>query len=117
MVGETGLMSAILAATLRAASSSLSKMAVVAIFTNLRPKLGPRLKFCAPAQNKKADNNLRLLSAFLDGRGDRIRTCDPLVPNQMRYRAALLPDEVGMLDYHIICRIQLDIRSSGIKAV
>jgi hypothetical protein len=26
------------------------------------------------------------------GRGDRIRTCDPLVPNQMRYQAALLPD-------------------------
>ena len=25
------------------------------------------------------------------GREDRIRTCDPLVPNQMRYRAALLP--------------------------
>jgi hypothetical protein len=27
-----------------------------------------------------------------DGRGDRIRTCDPLVPNQMRYQTALLPD-------------------------
>ena len=26
------------------------------------------------------------------GRGDKIRTCDPLVPNQMRYQAALLPD-------------------------
>ncbi len=26
------------------------------------------------------------------GRGDRIRTCDPLVPNQMRYQTALLPD-------------------------
>jgi hypothetical protein len=25
------------------------------------------------------------------GREDRIRTCDPLVPNQMRYQAALLP--------------------------
>ena len=24
-------------------------------------------------------------------RGDRIRTCDPLVPNQVRYRPALLP--------------------------
>jgi hypothetical protein len=28
---------------------------------------------------------------LLNGRGDRIRTCDPLVPNQMRYQAALLP--------------------------
>ena len=26
------------------------------------------------------------------GREDRIRTCDPLVPNQMRYQAALLPE-------------------------
>ena len=29
---------------------------------------------------------------FLDGRGDRIRTYDPLVPNQMRYQTALRPD-------------------------
>ncbi len=27
-----------------------------------------------------------------DGRGDRIRTCDPLFPKQMRYQAAPLPD-------------------------
>ena len=26
-----------------------------------------------------------------DGRGDRIRTCDPLLPKQMRYQTALLP--------------------------
>src|SRR3546814_12457229 len=31
-------------------------------------------------------------SAEASGRGDRIRTCDPLVPNQMRYQAAPLPD-------------------------
>src|SRR5690606_12857914 len=29
-------------------------------------------------------------------RGDRIRTCDPLVPNQMRYRPALLPDPIDI---------------------
>ena len=29
------------------------------------------------------------------GRGDRIRTCDPLLPKQMRYQAALLPDAVA----------------------
>ena len=28
----------------------------------------------------------------VDGRGDRIRTCDHLVPNQVRYRTALRPD-------------------------
>ena len=35
------------------------------------------------------------VSFFLDmnGRGERIRTFDPLVPNQMRYQAALRPDE------------------------
>ena len=27
-----------------------------------------------------------------NGRGDRIRTCDPLFPKQMRYQAAPLPD-------------------------
>ena len=27
-----------------------------------------------------------------NGRGDRIRTCDHLVPNQERYRAALHPE-------------------------
>ena len=26
-------------------------------------------------------------------RGGRIRTCDPLVPNQVRYRTALHPDD------------------------
>src|ERR1043165_1653485 len=29
------------------------------------------------------------------GRGGRIRTCDPLLPKQMRYRAALRPDGSG----------------------
>jgi hypothetical protein len=26
------------------------------------------------------------------GRGDRIRTCDPAVPNRVRYQTAPLPD-------------------------
>ena len=32
---------------------------------------------------------------FLSGRRDRIRTCDPLLPKQMRYQAALLPDSMA----------------------
>jgi hypothetical protein len=28
---------------------------------------------------------------FFSGREDRIRTCDPLVPNQVLYQAELLP--------------------------
>jgi hypothetical protein len=30
------------------------------------------------------------------GRGSRIRTCDPLLPKQMRYQTALLPESVGL---------------------
>ncbi len=29
---------------------------------------------------------------FFNGRGGEIRTPDPLVPNQLRYQAALRPD-------------------------
>ena len=28
----------------------------------------------------------------INGRGDKIRTCDPLYPKQVRYQAAPLPD-------------------------
>ena len=31
-----------------------------------------------------------------NGRGDRIRTCDILVPNQARYQAALLPEALPL---------------------
>ena len=31
------------------------------------------------------------------GRSDRIRTYDPLIPNQMRYQAALRSDETAIL--------------------
>ena len=46
---------------------------------------------------KKA-SEYRYLEAFVltNGRGERIRTFDPLVPNQMRYQAALRPDELGL---------------------
>jgi hypothetical protein len=33
-----------------------------------------------------------LLFSYKNGRGSKIRTYDPLVPNQMRYQAALCPD-------------------------
>ncbi len=42
---------------------------------------------------KKASKNCSLEAFVLScGRGERIRTFDPLVPNQMRYQAALHPD-------------------------
>jgi hypothetical protein len=33
-----------------------------------------------------------MIAKTRNGRGDRIRTCDPLFPKQMRYQAAPLPD-------------------------
>ncbi len=36
---------------------------------------------------------------YYSRRGDRIRTCDPLVPNQMRYRAAPLPEVLSAPDF------------------
>jgi hypothetical protein len=33
-------------------------------------------------------------NTYIFSREDRIRTCDPLVPNQVRYRPALLPDPI-----------------------
>jgi hypothetical protein len=36
--------------------------------------------------------------SLIHGREDRIRTCDPLLPKQMRYQTALLPDLLGAPD-------------------
>lgn len=44
------------------------------------------LKKCGKQEKELTDGEL-----FLFSREDRIRTCDPLVPNQVRYRPALLP--------------------------
>ena len=41
------------------------------------------------AKGLAGTNRLTLMNY---GRGERIRTFDPLVPNQMRYQAALRPD-------------------------
>ena len=38
-----------------------------------------------------------LKGLLLNGRGDRIRTYDPLVPNQMRYQTALRPDLIILM--------------------
>ena len=36
-------------------------------------------------------NYTRIIIKLFTGREDRIRTCDPLVPNQVLYQAELLP--------------------------
>lgn len=49
-----------------------------------------------PAKHAQARQSLNLLGLTAgkekDGRGDKIRTCDPLNPIQVRYRAAPRPD-------------------------
>ena len=42
----------------------------------------------------------RLAKLLYNGRGERIRTSDPLLPKQMRYQAALLPDIPGRHSAH-----------------
>ena len=46
----------------------------------------------ASAQKNRACRQICRPYFMNDGRGERIRTFDPLVPNQMRYQAALRPD-------------------------
>jgi hypothetical protein len=41
-----------------------------------------------------------LISFNIFGRGEKIRTSDPLHPMQVRYQAALRPDEVGIITEH-----------------
>ena len=75
----------------------------------------------ASADNQMADNQIlckkvkylknRYLT-FCVGRGDRIRTCDRLVPNQKRYRAALHPEcfpfqKCGCKDTDKFCNKQI----------
>ena len=61
----------------------------VAMLAAFRQKL--HLAACADLPNHLSTSlGMPQISRF--GRGDRIRTCDPLVPNQMRYQAALRPD-------------------------
>ena len=42
---------------------------------------------------KQTDFNIVIVKDSLRCRGDRIRTCDHLVPNQVRYRTALRPEQ------------------------
>ena len=44
------------------------------------------------------------LNLAKDGRGERIRTSDPIVPNDVRYQAAPLPDSL-ILNSFFVCLI------------
>ena len=44
------------------------------------------------------DRSSQLSYLAINGRDGRIRTCDPLIPNQVHYQAVLHPDEYGAPD-------------------
>ena len=56
--------------------------------------------------NNKASTFVEAI-AFFFGREDRIRTCDPLVPNQVRYRPALLPVPITICIVNIVNRYKI----------
>src|SRR6185312_2824288 len=59
--------------------------------------IGSRIsvKITSPRTIAKASAFAEASLALDPCREDRIRTCDPYVPNVVRYRAALLPDSVA----------------------
>ena len=56
----------------------------------------PLWRASSPRSRKNKTRSIRC--GFLVRREDRIRTCDPLVPNQVRYRPALLPERVQRMN-------------------
>ena len=56
-------------------------------------------------------NYTRINLKLNNGREDRIRTCDPLVPNQVLYQAELLPVKYGApggsRTYNLLIRSQM----------
>ncbi len=80
MVGERGLHCSASSALRAVAEATLSR------YARLKPPSEVLILFL---QTKK---NLSFQTGFKNGRRERIRTSDPLVPNQLRYQAALLAD-------------------------
>ncbi len=55
------------------------------------------LKAESPGSSPGNATNLRIVWFSANGRGERIRTSDPLVPNQVRYQTALRPEIVAKI--------------------
>ncbi len=51
-----------------------------------------QFNFCQRFSGYKQGNREHPYHVFVIGRGDKIRTCDPLHPMQVRYQAAPRPD-------------------------
>ena len=48
------------------------------------------------------EKNRNKRNLFRRGRGDRIWTCGPLVPNQVRYQTAPRPDNFYIITYYVV---------------
>gem|GEM_PF-3393479 len=59
-------------------------------------RLGPGYYWTPKAKTREAGGDAGFVLLFR-GRSERIRTFDPLIPNQMRYQAALRSDESEIL--------------------
>ena len=63
---------------------------------------------CAPQKRKSPQSRVGFLDKLLSflllviGRGERIRTSDPLLPKQMRYRTALRPEPTIVGDWTLL---------------
>ena len=73
--------------------------------SNRGQKLGRLL--CYHYTNPACGALRRAVPEGQSGRGDRIRTCDPLVPNQVRYRPALLPVPITICIVNIVNRYKI----------
>jgi hypothetical protein len=76
-------------------------------------------QFCLHPLIKSGRKKTRLKAGFFEnGRRERIRTSDPLVPNQLRYQAALLADagRILLLAYQSVNHFFIPLRQVVIKA-
>ena len=65
-----------------------------------KPRLQPKARRSGKDRNKtkqplRSQDRRGFLISYIVCRSDRIRTCDPLVPNQIRYRTALHSERRG----------------------
>ena len=69
--------------------------------TQRKPRRQPKARRSGKDRNKtkhplRSQDRRGCLISYIVCRSDRIRTCDPLVPNQIRYRTALHPEQVPL---------------------
>ena len=78
------------------------------------PEARTVLILCLPITFLQTKKNLSFQTGFLkSGRRERIRTSDPLVPNQLRYQAALLA-EILLFEF-LVQFFKVVVRGGGLE--